>query len=86
MRNYAELLDPVRLGSEDGIETVLHDIQQDITETNCIAIISQILSARRPQSLALLISGDARRLLYANFDMIHALQGLTMISRLDHGY
>jgi hypothetical protein len=85
MRNYAELLDPVRLGSEDAVETVLHDIQQDITETNCIAIISQILSTRRPQSLALLISGDAGRLIYT-FDVIHAMQGLTMTSRLVPGY
>jgi len=57
MKDYAELLNPALLVNEAVMDAALDVVRQDVTADNCMEIIEQILSAHRPQLIALLLSG-----------------------------
>ena len=55
--NYGELLDPAHLPNEQAFKSSLRLIEQHLTNMNCIAVIEEILSISKPQSMAAFLSG-----------------------------
>ena len=54
--DYAGLLDPAHLPDEQSMKSSLKIIEQHLTEENCIAVIEEIMSIAKPQSIAVFLS------------------------------